>query len=93
MKTNAKIFFIEGCELDPKVHEDSGRVTIASDAEEDMRAVLHYQLKRKEMMRWHTDKINLWTGQDGIVDGCIGKREEVVAVRSAIQKLIENSER
>ena len=46
-------------------------------------------LSRKEQPRWHPDRINLRTGQEGVVDEEMSKKTAVVAMRSAVQALLE----
>lgn len=60
----------------------------SSIKKEDLDVVLKY-LKRKEQPRWHPDWMSLRTGMQGSVDEGISKRKEVVAMRVAVQRLIE----
>lgn len=45
-------------------------------------------LSRTEAPRFHPDRMNLRTGAEGVVDDRISKRIEVVAMRTAVQKLL-----
>ena len=46
-------------------------------------------LSRKEQPRWHPDRINLRTGKTGVIDAEISKKKAVVAMRSAVQALLQ----
>lgn len=91
-KTNAKIFFLRGSGIEVRIEEQGSTVSIVFEGEEDERGSLAHHLKRKEMLKWHPNKINLRTGEEGEVDERIGKRAEVVNVRTAIQELISDLE-
>lgn len=96
MKANAFQFFAKGFGLDMTVKVVSGKThlrLVEGQAEDSELQTLLKHLKRKEYFRWHPDKINLRAGHPGILNEQIGKQDAVVAVRSAIQELIEECER
>ncbi|KAH9844747.1 hypothetical protein Tdes44962_MAKER07092 [Teratosphaeria destructans] len=95
MTINAKVFFCKGCEVRFAILEDAkGKVTfgLATDEKENIRH-LQRHLKLVETARWHPDRMNARTGRAGGIDPTLGNRDFVVAIRAAVQDLVEECER
>ncbi|KAK4543860.1 hypothetical protein LTR36_004893 [Oleoguttula mirabilis] len=96
MKGIAFTFFAKAFSLRVAVTESHGKVImrlVQVLGDRPKTQMLQKHLKRKECLRWHPDKINARSGQPGVVDETIGKEDVVVAVRSAVQELLEECER
>ena len=87
MKMNAQIFFLQAFDFRPSINVQRLQYVVAfrGGNKENEEALLK-QLKRKENLRWHPDKMNRRTNSD-VIDDSRGKDPVVVAVRSAVQEL------
>ena len=88
---NVQLFFLRGFGLSATPYATGQGILMRFDSDTSRQSLqdLIKHLQRKELPRWHPDRMNLRTGAEGKIDESIGKRTEVVAVRTAIQELLE----
>jgi hypothetical protein len=89
---NIQIIFLAGFGLSGSVRRTLEGLLVDVDGNGqhvDKLRELSKWLSRKEQPRWHPDRINLRTGQEGVVDEEMSKKTAVVAMRSAVQALLE----
>lgn len=89
---NIQIIFLAGFGISGSVRRTQEGLVIDIDGNGqhvDKLRELSKWLSRKEQPRWHPDRINLRTGQEGVVDEEMSKKTAVVAMRSAVQALLE----
>lgn len=92
MRFNASCFFIRAFEGMPYIGETTSNkavVHLSVAMTDEGKTALLKQMKRKEAVRWHPDKINARTGKVGEINEALGKANYVVAIRSAVQEVIE----
>lgn len=93
IKINAMLFYVEGFDIEVDViRRDRPSLTVATTEDGMKVEKLAKFLKRKELPRWHPDRLNQRTGKPGVIDESIGKRADIVAVRTAVQELIGTCE-
>lgn len=88
-------FFTTGMNIAAELYEDpksrTGKVRLIKGSETKTSAALKY-LRRKELVRWHPDRLNLRTGTTGMVNNLNGSQELVVIIRTAVGELIGSCE-
>lgn len=85
-----KLIYLAGFGIPASLNErsDSLRVDIHTRGTSGNISNLKKWLSRTEAPRFHPDRMNLRTGVEGVVDDRISKKLEVVAMRTAVQKLL-----
>lgn len=93
---NTQTFFLKGHDLAFTLLVMTNEAKfIISSIRNDMEQVkaLRSYLKKKELARWHPDRLNLRTGVvGGVPDARLGSTEVVAAVRTGIDELVERCE-
>ncbi|KAK5117123.1 hypothetical protein LTR85_009054 [Meristemomyces frigidus] len=85
-------FFTAGMDVSCELYEDANqrklKARLTDKSEAKVTAMLKH-LKRKELVRWHPDRLNRRTGSAGILNEGNGRQELVVLIRTAVEELIE----
>lgn len=92
MMANVQLIFLAGFGIVGSLKKRSDCLDVVvegkSQKESEVKGLFKW-LKRKEQPRWHPDRMNLRTGVDGRIDESISKKADVVAMRTAAQRLLE----
>lgn len=91
---NVQLFFLIGHGVPGVMSKgETLKVKLNPTVDKKKLKVLVKWLKLKEQPRWHPDRMNLRTGVDGATNEHISKNWDVVAMRTAVQGLIEKIEK
>lgn len=91
---NVQLFFLIGNGVPGVMSKgETLKVKLNPTVDKKKLKVLVKWLKLKEQPRWHPDRMNLRTGVDGAINEQISKNWDVVAMRTAVQGLIEKIEK
>lgn len=88
---NVQILFLAGFGMSGTIkrYNDALEVKIDNPAVNGANIqLLSKWLSRKEQPRWHPDRMNLRTGREGKLDDKISGKPDVVAMRTAVQRLL-----
>lgn len=92
MIANVQLIFLAGFGISGSLKKRSDGLDVVvegkSQKEAEVKSLIKW-LNRKEQPRWHPDRMNLRTGVDGRIDESISKKADVVAMRTAAQRLLE----